>query len=213
MRAIVAGGVHLRRLLVNPETGELADLTPARYPLPAADGSAHIAPVELHIVMPMDEWQALQTDDHAEPAEPGHTDAGHTDAGCADTQLADALRAADPQIHAMVAAPMTAANLDTTPQAYPAPAALADFVATRDRHPSSPGAGLTPARASDLDHVVPVRDGGTTVRDNLATPTRRWHRLRTLGGWTVRRVGRGWQWISPTGRTTTTHPHDYRLGP
>jgi hypothetical protein len=193
IRELVASGAHLRRLLVDPNTGELVDLTPPTFTLPATDGSAHVAPIELHVVVPTDEWDALT-------------------AGT-DVRLSDAVRAASPQIQQMLAEPITVAALDATPDAYPAPAALADFVATRDRHPSSPCAGLTAASASDLDHVVPVRDGGTTVRDNLATPTRRWHRLRTIGGWTVRRLGRGWEWISPTGRTTTTHPHDYRLGP
>jgi hypothetical protein len=193
LRTMLAGGVRLRRLLVDPATGELLDLTPDYCSLPATDGSPHHSPVEIHVVVPVDRWEALR-------------------AG-SDPALSAAVAGVAPSIRAMLTAPATAEVLDEAPDAYPAPAALADFIATRDRHPTSPAAGPTAARASDLDHVVAVRDGGTTIRDNLTTPTRRWHRLRTLGGWTVRRVGRGWLWTSPTGRTTRTAPYDYRLGP
>jgi len=191
IRELIADGVELRRLLVDEATGELLDLTARGFSLPPRTGTAHGGPVELHVVMSTAEWDALQTG--------------------ADSQLATAVDAAAPMIGAMLAAPLTAAELEHWPDAYPAPAALADFIATRDRHPTNPGAGLSAAHASDLDHVVAVRDGGKTVRENLTTPTRRWHRLRTLGGWTVRRVGRGWQWTSPLGRTITTRPYDYRL--
>lgn len=191
VRAMVADGVELRRLLFDEATGELVDLSARSFSLPPTTRAAHRAPVELHILMSTSEWRAVQAGDDPEPAA--------------------AVETAPPPIRAMLAAPLTAAELEHKPDAYPAPAALADFVATRDRHPANPGAGLSAAHASDLDHVVPVRNGGKTVRDNLATATRRWHRLRTLGGWTVRRVGRGWQWTSPLGRTTTTRPYDYRL--
>jgi hypothetical protein len=193
MRSIVADGVELRRLLIDESTGELVDLSARGYPLLPTAGRVHSAPVELHVLIPTSEWQALQ-------------------AG-SDPHLLAAVDVAPGPVRAMLAAPVTATDLDATPRAYPAPAALADFVAARDRHPTNPCAGLTSARASDLDHVRSVRDGGATVRDNLTSPTRRWHRLRTLGGWTVRRVGRGWQWTSPLGRTTMTRPYDYRLGP
>jgi hypothetical protein len=116
-------------------------------------------------------------------------------------------------VRALLDLPRTATDLDATPAAYPAPTALAGFVAARDRHPVNPCAGLTSAAAADLDHTVPASAGGRTVRDNLASLVRRWHRLRTHGGWLVERVDRGWRWTSPTGRTTTTRPHDYRLGP
>jgi hypothetical protein len=191
LRAMLANSVVLRRLLVDPTTGELVDLSVrADAPAPSED-HAHRSPFELQVVVTLDEWEALQTG-----SDPG---------------LCAAVEAAPCGIRDMLIAPITAATVDATPDAYPAPVALADFVATRDRHPSNPCAGLSSAHASDLDHVVPVRDGGDTVRDNLTTPTRRWHRLRTLGGWTVRRVGRGWLWTSPLGRTAMTSPYDYRL--
>ena len=94
----------------------------------------------------------------------------------------------------------------------PSPA-LAEFVALRDRHPTNPTAGPTAASAGDLDHTIPRANGGTTTRRNLAPLTRRWHRLKTFGGWQLHRHGHGWQWTSPTGRKHYTYPHDYRLGP
>lgn len=191
IRTMIASGAAVRRLLVDDATGELLDLSRHGCPLPPADGTAHCGPVEIHVVVSTAERQALNDG--------------------TDAELARAMDAAPPGIRALLTAPLAAPELDDSPDAYPAPAALADFVATRDRHPANPCAGLSAAHASDLDHVVPVRAGGPTVRDNLATSTRRWHRLRTLGGWTVRRVGRGWQWTSPLGRTTTTQPYDYRL--
>ena len=54
---------------------------------------------------------------------------------------------------------------------------------------------------------------GLTIRDNLPSVVRHWHRIKTFGGWTITRHGRGWQWTSPHGRSYTTGPYDYRLGP
>lgn len=193
MREMVAGGAEMRRLLIDEATGEMLDLGSRSYALPPVDDSAHAAPVELQVVVMTDDWARLQ-------------------AGV-DAELCAAVEAAPRPIRAMLSAPVTAAALDTTPQAYPAPAALADFVATRDRHPTNPCAGRSAASAADLDHVRPVRDGGETVRSNLTSSTRRWHRLRTIGGWSLQRLGRGWLWTSPLGRTTITGPYDYRLGP
>jgi hypothetical protein len=194
MRELVTHGARLRRLVVDPATGELLDLS-AAVDLPATrPDSRHRAPVELQVVIPIDVWRGL-----AHGTEP---------------ELATALDAAPPAVRELLTTPLRAPELDGAPRAYPAPAALADFIATRDRHPTNPCAGRSAAHAADLDHTVPVDAGGATVRDNLASVTRRWHRLRTLGGWTVERIGRGWRWTSiRTGRTITTAPHDYRLGP
>ena len=57
------------------------------------------------------------------------------------------------------------------------------------------------------------RRGAWSIRDNLTAPTRRWHLLKTLAGWTMHRDGRNWTWTSPHGRNYRTEPHDYRLGP
>jgi hypothetical protein len=193
MRGLVDSGATVRRLLIDDVTGELLDLTPDAYPMPVTDGRAHRAPVELHVTIGHAAWRHIQSD----PASP----------------VAAAIAAAPAAVRSMLAAPVTAPDLDSTPCAYPPPAHLADFVATRDRHPTNPCAGRSAAHAADLDHTVPVSAGGKTVRDNLTSLTRRWHRLRTLGGWTVERIGRQWRWTSRTGRTITTAPHDYRLGP
>ena len=198
MHELVAGGAVIRRLLVDSDTGELVDLSAQGVWLAPSDGRrGHRQPVELHVVTTTRQWRAMQ--------------AGEDDVLAA--ALASPRCAAIPGLHELLLAPASADALDQTPHAYPTPARLAEFIGARDRHPTSPGAGLSAARASDIDHVVSVRAGGKTVRDNLHTPTRRWHRLRTYGGWSVTRWGRGWRWISWTGRTVTTRPHDYRLGP
>ena len=169
------------------------DLSAEHAVLRPADERRHGQPVELHIVTTAEELQAMLSGE--------------------DAAVAEALRALSPRLRDVLLAPPTAADLDETPDIYRAPARLAEFVGVRDRHPTNPSAGLSAARAGDVDHVVSVRAGGKTVRDNLHSPTRRWHRLRTLGLWSVVRRGRGWQWRSWTGRTVTTRPYDYRLGP
>jgi len=193
MRELLAGGAAIRRLLVDADTGELVDLSARTVWLQPVGNTRHRQPVELHVVTTTAQWRALQ--------------AGEDDV------LAAALATAAPTLRELLLGPVSAEALDRTPNAYPAPTRLAEFIGARDRHPTSPGAGLSAARASDIDHVVSVREGGKTVRDNLHSPTRRWHRLRTYGGWSVSRWGRGWRWMSWTGRTVTTRPHDYRLGP
>ena len=57
------------------------------------------------------------------------------------------------------------------------------------------------ARACDLDHIEPYLAGGQTASANLAPLCRRHHRLKTFGGWSYERVGRGrYRWTSPGGR-------------
>ena len=194
MRELVAGGVRLRRMLIDAETGELIDLTPASWRLDRTAATELDAPVVLSVIVDLPTWQSLR-------------------AGNADAALIDALEQAPQPLRDLVAAPQTADDLDSTPEAYPAPARVAEFVAARDRHPTNPAAGPTSAAAADVDHTVSVRDGGRTTRDNLASLVRRWHRLKTFGGWTVKRVGRHWEWTSPRGRVYRTRPYDYRLGP
>jgi hypothetical protein len=193
MRELLAGGATVRRLLVDSDTGELVDLSSTHVELPGSHRSGHRQPVELHVVVTTGEWHAMQSGD--------------------DAMLAAALGESTPQLHGLLLGPACADELDQTPHAYPAPARVAEYVSVRDRHPTNPSAGLSAAAAGDVDHVVSVRSGGLTVRANLHSPTRRWHRLRTHGGWSVVGIGRGWRWTSWTGRTITTRPHDYRLGP
>lgn len=183
IRSLASRGVMLRRLLVDDETGVLADLTHESFRLPPADGVPRPVCHELAVVIRRSELPSLR----AEP----------TDVPTAVRNLLDA--------------PVTAQALDATPDAYPVPVRLADFATTRARFPSNPGAGDSAASAGDLDHIEPVANGGRTSRDNLHAPTRRWHVLTTHTGWRVDREADGTcRWTSPLGRTTTTRPHDYR---
>ena len=142
------------------------------------------------------------------------TDCGRPSRTAAPTpKLLAAIAAAPQAVRDMLAHAWTADDLDNTPSAYPAPARLAEFIATRDRHPTNPTAGPTAASAADIEHVTPHSKGGTSTRDGLTTNVRRWHNLKTHGGWTVQRHGRGWHWTSPRGRSYYTQPYDYRLGP
>ncbi|HEU5034952.1 MAG TPA: hypothetical protein VFT62_09385 [Mycobacteriales bacterium] len=125
---------------------------------------------------------------------------------------------ADAQIRRLLFHPLTGELLDATPDAVRPSAPLAGFVALRDVNPTTPTAGPTGSAAGagsgDLDHAIPRSNGGPTTRANLHSPTRRWHRAKTLAGWTVEHNDDGgWTWTSPVGRTYRTEPHDYRLGP
>ena len=120
----------------------------------------------------------------------------------------------DAAIRRVITDPQTGHLLDLgTTTRIPTPA-LAEFCAMRDVTPTTPTAGLSHAGAGDLDHITRPEDGGHTDPDNLHSPTRRWHRAKTHGGWTVtHNPDRTWTWTSPTRRTYRTQPHDYRLGP
>ena len=183
IRSLASRGVVLRRILVDDDTGELADLTHESFRLPAADGVQRPVCHALAIVVRLSELPALRAE--------------LTDVPTAVRNLLDT--------------PVTAEELDATPDANPAPARLADFAATRARFPSNPCAGESAASAGDLDHITPIANGGRTIRDNLHAPTRRWHLLRTHTGWRVDRYADGTcRWTSPLGRTTVTRPYDYR---
>lgn len=184
IRAIAGRGVSLRRLLVDDTTGELLDLTPDSYPMPATDGIRRPVWYEFAVVIRDTDLPALRAQ---------LTDVPHP-------------------IRDLLDAPLTARELDATPHACPVPVRLAEFVTTRARHPSNPCAGPTAASAGDLDHLVPAARGGATSRDNVHPPTRRWHVLTTHTRWHVaRQPDRRLMWTSPLGRTTVTRPHDYRL--
>lgn len=183
IRSLAARGVVLRRLLVDDDTGELVDLTPGTFSLPAADGVERPVCHELGVVIREGDLPALRAQV---------------------TEVAPAVRE-------LLDAPITAGSLDATPGAYPVPVRLADFVTTRERHPSNPCAGVSAASAGDLDHIEPFARGGRTSRDNLHTPARRWHLLTTHTGWRVQRMTDGrCEWVSPLGRGTIVASHDYR---
>ncbi|RDI35735.1 uncharacterized protein DUF222 [Rhodococcus sp. AG1013] len=88
---------------------------------------------------------------------------------------------------------------------------LADIIRTRDGVCRFPNCSA-PAGDCDVDHTIPFDHdnpdrGGLTVESNLACLCRTHHRLKTLGYWTVRQVGRGrLEWTDPTGRVTVTYP-------
>jgi len=88
---------------------------------------------------------------------------------------------------------------------------LAEIVRTRDGVCRFPNCAV-PAASCDLDHTIPFdhagpAQGGLTVPDNLACLCRKHHRLKTLGYWTVRQIGRGClEWFDPSGRATITEP-------
>jgi hypothetical protein len=155
--------------------------------------------VELRVIVDQDSWQKLRDG----------TDSNNPDIA----RLLTAVAEADPAIRAMLTAPTTADTLDTNPEHGDPSAPLAAFIAARDRHPTNPAAGTSAASAGDLDHLTPRTHGGPTTAGNLHSPTRRWHLLRTLGGWTITKNTHGWTWTSPQGRRYRVQPHDYRHGP
>lgn len=201
LRELIAGGVKLRRLLIDPSTGELVDVTPGSWLLPpSADRPTpatphHGQPYWLGLVLDVETWDALRDGSLTGP-------------------LAEAIAAAPQAVRDLLAAPRTDATLDARPGDETPSAHLAEFVALRDRHPTNPTAAPTAAGAGDVDHVVPRAAGGPTIARNLHSPTRRWHVLRTLGGWQLRiHPAGGWVWTSPQGRTYRIDPYDYREGP
>jgi hypothetical protein len=209
MREILAGRVRIRRALVHPHTGELLDLTPPRWTLlPSDPRTAHPAPYELGLILDTHLHVALTTGD-VSGLTGEERDLVH--------RLSAALAAAPADLRTLVsellAADVTADELDSNPDAYPPRADLAEFVGWRDRHPTNPAAGQSSASAGDQDHLVSSRDGGPSTRGNLHSPTRRWHRLKTHAGWLATRVGRAVCWTAPSGRTYMIDPYDFRLGP
>jgi hypothetical protein len=112
-----------------------------------------------------------------------------------------------------------AAHLDT--KKYRPPAAMDDFVRSRDLTCAAPGCRV-PATRCDLDHVVPYdhahpdRRGGAgrTRPDKLRPCCRRHHRMKTFTGWRCHiakdhhgRPTAALVWTSPSGhRWTVTSP-------
>ena len=118
----------------------------------------------------------------------------------------------DAQVRRLITDPLTGHLLDYGQSTYRIPAPLAAYLTAR--HVTSTGPGSTvPASRCDLDHAHPYPHGPTSP-DNLQPVNRRWHRAKTLAGWTVTPHGHGrFTWTSPHGMQTTVEPHDYRLGP
>src|SRR5262245_57580419 len=65
---------------------------------------------------------------------------------------------------------------------------------------------------SELDHTIAYAHGGDTSDVNLYSACGRHHHLKhDAPGWSVLQHPDGQiTWTTPTGRTYTTNPHDYR---
>jgi len=115
----------------------------------------------------------------------------------------------------VVTDPVSGRVLDVGRDRYRPPAALDEFVRTRDGTCAAPGC-LTPARRCDLDHTTefhpqpgtdPDEPVGRTDADNLGPLCRRHHRLKTDGGFRLRQIQAGlFEWITPAGRRYLTRP-------
>lgn len=99
----------------------------------------------------------------------------------------------------------------TPVDAYEIPTRTAEAV--RHRHPVEVFPyGTQPSRTADLDHTIPYRTPsrggppGQTRPDNLGPLSRRHHRAKTFGGWTLRQPEPGVNvWRSP-------HGHVFHVG-
>jgi hypothetical protein len=121
--------------------------------------------------------------------------------------------AADGVWKRLVTDPLSGALLDHGRTTYRPPAALADFVRARDVHCRHP---ICRRRAidSELDHTVAYTGaGGRTSASNLYGACVHHHHLKhDAPGWSVRQHHDGRiTWTTPTGRTYTSTPHDYRV--
>jgi len=89
-------------------------------------------------------------------------------------------------------------------------AAVRRAVEMRDRTCVFPGCRM-PAVRSDLDHRIPVSEGGATTVAQLAPLCRKDHGLKHEFGWSYRRLPEGaYEWTSPLGRVTVVPPPDLR---
>ena len=99
----------------------------------------------------------------------------------------------------LVTDPLSGRLLDVGRARYRPPAPVAGFVRDRDGTCVAPGCS-TPARACEIDHVVPWALGGRTAVDNLAALCPRDHAAKTVGDFRLRHLGDGvFEWTTPTG--------------
>ena len=93
-------------------------------------------------------------------------------------------------------------------------AALRTWVQARDQTCRSPGCAAD-ATTCDLDHTLPVTEGGVTRADELGACCRRDHTFKhdPVTGWSVTQTRAGrFEWTSPTGRTHVKEPERHQPG-
>jgi hypothetical protein len=114
--------------------------------------------------------------------------------------------AADSSWQRLLTDPDTSDRLDVHPDTYKPGGPLQRFIKLRDQHCRFPGCGR-PARFCDVDHTIPHRRGGLTIRKNLACFCRRHHRTKQLPGWKVVQGEHGELiFTTPTGGIYRTRP-------
>jgi hypothetical protein len=173
-----------QRLLIRPDTGELADATITRYRPRFTKRRRVLRPDE------------RATDTRVQI--PGF--------GPIPTDVAD-LIASDPEWQRLLTDPDTAERLDANPDRYRPGIALDRFIRLRDQHCRWPGC-RRPAHQTDVDHTIPHgRTGGLTIRRNLACFCRRHHQIKQLPGWHVDQGEHGeLTFTTPTGGIYRTRP-------
>jgi hypothetical protein len=105
----------------------------------------------------------------------------------------------------LVTDPLSGRVLDVGRTRYRPPRDLVEHVAARDQVCACPGCS-TPADRCDIDHTEEFHatgqhpGTGSTSADNLGPLSRRCHRLKTDGGFTLRQVAPGvFEWRTPVG--------------
>lgn len=102
--------------------------------------------------------------------------------------------------------PKTGQLLDLGRRRYRPTAALAAFVTARDRTCRMPGCHQ-PARAAEIDHIIPFAAGGPTSPANLHSLCEAHHLIKHRGRWGAERQPSGTtRWPSPTGHRYLKRP-------
>ncbi|WP_157087207.1 HNH endonuclease signature motif containing protein [Piscicoccus intestinalis] len=110
----------------------------------------------------------------------------------------------------LVAEPLTGYAMADVSPSYKPPPRMARAVRDRDGICRAPGCHI-PAARCQLDHVIEVRDGGTTRADTLADECEPHHTKKTRRHWAAHITPDGViEWHLPDGKIYSTFPMDYR---